>query len=59
MDFLIRAEKYCIDRGDELWFKNIYSGFREYNNVVDSVWKTLSYLYGNQIADQLEQGVFN
>lgn len=59
MDFLIRAEKYCEVRGDEFYFKNIYSGLREYHNVVDSVWITLSYLYSDQTADQLEQGVFN
>jgi hypothetical protein len=53
MDFLIRAEKYAEARGDELWFKNLYTGFRQYNNVSDSVWKTLSYLYGNYTADLL------
>lgn len=54
MDFLKRAEKYCEARGDELWFKNLYSQFRQYNNVADSVWKTLSYLYSNEVADLLE-----
>lgn len=53
MKFLQRAESYCEARGDELWFKNLYTGFREYNGVGDSVWKTLSYLYSNEIADQL------
>ncbi|MEY4332292.1 MAG: hypothetical protein RLZZ196_1030 [Bacteroidota bacterium] len=54
MDFLIRAERYAQARGDEMWFKNLYTGFREYNGVTDSVWKTLSYLYGNYTADLLE-----
>jgi len=54
MDFLIRAEKYAEARGDALWFKNIYTGFREYNSVNDSVWKALSYLYSNEVADLLE-----
>ena len=54
LDYLIRAEKYAEARGDELWFKNIYSGFREYNSINDSVWKTLSYLYNNYTADLLE-----
>lgn len=51
--FLDRAERYCLARGDELWFKNLYTGFREYNGVEDSVWKTLSYLYSNHVADLL------
>lgn len=55
MDFLIRAEKYTEARGDEIWFKNLYTGFRQYNGVTDSVWKTLSYLYGNETADMLEK----
>ena len=54
MEFLKRAEKYAEARGDEYWFKNLYSGYREFNNVQDSVWKTLSYLYNNEVADLLE-----
>lgn len=54
MNYLRRAELYAEARGDELWFKHLYTGFREYNNVKDSVWKTLSYLYNNQTADLLE-----
>jgi hypothetical protein len=54
MDFLIRAEKYTEARGDEFWFKNLYTGFRQYNGVADSVWKTLAYLYDNDTADLLE-----
>lgn len=54
MDFLHRAEQYAAARGDEMWFKNLYTQFRQYNNVNDSVWKTLSYLYNNYTADLLE-----
>ena len=54
LDYLIRAEKYAKARGDEYWFKNLYTGFREYSNINESVWKTLSYLYGNRTADLLE-----
>ena len=54
MDFLKRAERYAEARGDELWFKNLYTHFRQYNGVTDSVWKTLSYLYSNETADLLE-----
>lgn len=53
MDYLIRAEAYCDQRGDDLWFKNLYTGFREFNGVEDSVWRTLSYLYSNEVADLL------
>ena len=53
LDYLIRAEKYAGAHGDDMWFKNIYTGFRQYNNINESVWKTLSYLYGNATADQL------
>lgn len=53
MQFLIRAEKYAEARGDENWFKNLYNDYRFYNNVEDSVWKTLSYLYSNEVADML------
>ncbi len=54
MQFLIRAEEYALSQGDEMWFKNLYTGFRQYNDVADSVWKTLSYLYSNEVANQLE-----
>lgn len=54
MKFLERAKRYAEARGDELWFKNIYTFYRDCNGVTDSVWKTLSYLYGDSIADFLE-----
>jgi len=57
MDFLIRAEQYAAERDDELWFKNLYTGFRQYNDVEDSVWKTLSYLYSNAVADLVRGGL--
>ena len=54
MKFLKLAESYAQEHGDELWFKNLYTDFRAFNDVGDSVWKTLSYLYGNEVADMLE-----
>ena len=54
MDFLKRAETYTESRGDDVFFNWIYANHREYNNVADSVWKSLSYLYGNSVADMLE-----
>jgi hypothetical protein len=55
VNFLIIAEKYAEAHDDEMWFKNLYTGFREYNDVNDSVWKTLSYLYGNRVANMLSE----
>ena len=52
--FLVRAEKYAEARGDEMWFKQLYVQFREYNDITDSVWKTLAYLYSVETADLLE-----
>ena len=54
MDYLIRAERYAEARGDEFWFKHLYTQYREFNDVTDSVWKTLSYLYSDYVADMLE-----
>ena len=54
LGFLKRAESYVAARGDDMYFKNLYTGFREYNNVDDSVWKTLSYLYDADTAQLLK-----
>jgi len=54
MEYLKRAELYAEERGDEFYFKNLYTQFRDFNDVTDSVWKTLSYLYSNEVADLLE-----
>lgn len=55
MEFLRRAEHYAEARGDLFWFKNVYAGFRQYNGVTDSVWKTLSHLYSTEVADMLNR----
>ncbi len=54
MDYLNRAERYAEARGDEMWFKYTYAFFRQTHGVNDSVRKTLSYLYSNEVADLLE-----
>lgn len=54
MDYLLRAQTYCDEHGDLDWFRNLYTGFRAYNDVHESVWKTLTYLYGIAVADRLE-----
>lgn len=56
MDFLIRAEQYCEQRGDDaVWFKDLYTRYRENHSVQDSVWMALCYLYDETIAAGLEQ----
>jgi len=54
IEFLDRAQKYTENRNDEDLFKNLYTGFRQYNNIEDSVWKTLSYMYNKDTADLLK-----
>ena len=54
MDFLIRAERYAQARGDDAFFAWIYSNHRESHGITDSVWKSLSYLYGDDVAHGLE-----
>ena len=54
MDFLIRAEKYAEARGHAVFFKWIYANHRESHGITDSVWKSLSYLYGDSVADLVE-----
>jgi hypothetical protein len=49
-EYLERAERYADARGDLREFINLYVGFRRYNNIEESVWKTLSHLYGNNSA---------
>lgn len=54
MMYLERAQRYAEARGDEYWFADVYTRYREYFGVTDSVWKTLSYLYSDYVADLLE-----
>lgn len=55
MDFLKKAEAYAQARGDEYWFKEYYTYFRKECSVTESVWRALSFLYDNTVADFLEQ----
>jgi hypothetical protein len=54
MMYLERAQRYAEARGDEYWFADVYTRYREHFGVTDSVWKTLSYLYSDYVADLLE-----
>ena len=54
MDFLKTAERYAEARGDENFFKHWYTRYREYYNVEDSVWHTLTWLYDEDTAKLLK-----
>ena len=54
IEYLMRAEKYAETRGDEYYFKHYYSSCREYNDVVESVWLTLRWLYDEEVANLLK-----
>jgi hypothetical protein len=56
MDFLKRAQDYAADRGDDDWFAERYTLYREWYNVSDSVWCALTWLYDETVAKQLKQG---
>lgn len=55
MNYLICAEKYCEQFGDELWFKQLYTANREYHSVKDSVWLALRSMYSAEVAEFLAQ----
>jgi len=54
MDFLKRAQDYAAKRGDENWFAEIYSLYREWHNVEDSVRCALNWLYDEDTARLLK-----
>ena len=54
MGYLIRAERYAEVRGDENFFKQYYTRYREYYNVEDSVWCALTWLYDEEVAKLLK-----
>lgn len=54
MKFLILAEKYAEEQGDENWFKYLYTEFRENNGVEESIRKAITHLYGYDVANLLE-----
>ena len=54
MDYLLRAENYAVERGDEDWFKMYYTDYRKYYNVQDSIYRTLAWLYDEDTAKLLK-----
>lgn len=54
MEYLNQAELYAESRGNLEEFKTLYAELRESKSVVESVWLTMSYLYGPYVADMFE-----
>ena len=54
MAYLKRAQDYCAARDDDNWFNHVYANYREYYNVVDSIFYTLSWLYDEEVAKLLK-----
>ncbi len=54
MGFLKRAQDYTETRGDENWFAEVYTRYREWYNVSDSVFCALTWLYDEDTAKFLK-----
>lgn len=54
MTFLKRAQDYAHARGDDNWFREVYTLNRTSFSVRDSVRFTLAWLYSDHTADLLE-----
>lgn len=54
--FLIAAQEYAFNRGDDDWFCEVYSNYRGMGfDVHDSTWMTLNYLYMAETANMLQE----
>jgi hypothetical protein len=54
--FLIAAQEYAFERGDDDWFCEVYSNYRGMGfDVHDSTWMTLNYLYTAQVANTVQE----
>ena len=54
MEYLDKIVTSGMGLGDEYWFKEYFTKFRQDNGVNEAVWKTLNYLYDSHTADLLE-----
>ena len=54
MEYLKRAQDYTAWRGDENWFCERYTAYREFYNVSDSVFCALTWLYDEDTATLLK-----
>jgi hypothetical protein len=48
MEFLKNAEAYCESIGDDYWFKDYYTRYREFYSVEESVRNALMAMYGDE-----------
>jgi len=53
LEFLKQAELYAMDHGDEMFFRHWYTRYREWNNIEDSTWYALAWLYNDCIANTI------
>ena len=54
MKYFKLAQDYVMERGDENYFAHYYSLYRTHYSVIESAWKTMEYLYGDCVANDLE-----
>lgn len=55
LKFLAAAQEYALHRGDDDMFCELYCNYRPNEDIQESTWLTLSYLYGNEVADKIER----
>lgn len=55
LKFLAAAQAYALERGDDDWFCEVYNNYRPSEDIHESTWLTLAYLYGNEVANQIER----
>ena len=54
MEYLTRAEDYCAARGDYDIFVALYTKYRQWYGVSDSIFCALSWLYDEDTANLLQ-----
>ena len=54
MEYLKRAQDYCAARDDSDWFKHMYANYRQFYDVTESIFCTLSWLYDEEVAKLLK-----
>lgn len=52
--YLIDAQNYALNRGDDDLFCEVYGNYREFMSIQDSVYFSLAYLYGHDTARMIE-----
>jgi hypothetical protein len=54
LKFLKSAQEFALNKGDDDWFCEVYTRYRERLDIDDSTWFALSYLYGNEVANEIQ-----